>query len=470
MNRVRNRLIAAFAAATIVPLVATIWITTALLDRSLNFAATAELDELSLALEETAREFYQQARRELETDVVAGRVPDDEYPADDRRDWPATVVAFWESGQTARFDVSGPGGSMLDYLVRRADGVHAHSRNLGNIRMEELALQYGRARQMVEGALARDLRRGFTLTLVTLVAAVWIVSLLSLVYLAHRISQPIQQLTDGLGQLAGGDLTVRLKTDRHDEAGRALRAFNDMADQLEQSQERLIYLTQVASWQALARKMAHELNNSLTPIRLTVEEMLARGAPEDRRFMEQAAGIVVSEVETLERRVRAFSEFSSEPSMNPEILDVNALIAERVAFLGPGHSEVKYELSLDKNAPSAWADGDSMRGILTNLLENAAEAAGIEGTVRTATGHDDERVWVEVHDSGPGLSGEARASLFQPTITFKKNGMGLGLSIARKSALLAGGDIMLVDGQLGGAGFRVVLPTPSSPDTDKTNV
>jgi signal transduction histidine kinase len=68
-------------------------------------------------------------------------------------------------------------------------------------------------------------------------------------------------------------------------------------------------------------------------------------------------------------------------------------------------------------------------------------------------------VVVEVHDSGPGLSDEARRTLFEPTITFKKRGMGLGLSIARKNALLLGGDITLVDGELGGAGFRVTLPS-----------
>ena len=82
------------------------------------------------------------------------------------------------------------------------------------------------------------------------------------------------------------------------------------------TRERLVYLTQVASWQSLARKTAHELKNSLTPIRLTVEEMLARQNPGDRRFMEQAAQIVVSEIETLERRVRAFSKFSREPEVD----------------------------------------------------------------------------------------------------------------------------------------------------------
>ncbi len=83
--------------------------------------------------------------------------------------------------------------------------------------------------------------------------------------------------------------------------------------------------------------MAHELKNSLTPIRLTVEEIAARQVPADRQFMDQAVQIVVNEIETLERRVRAFSEFSSEPSQRPVDLDVNSLLEDRVALLKPGH-------------------------------------------------------------------------------------------------------------------------------------
>jgi two-component system sensor kinase FixL len=105
------------------------------------------------------------------------------------------------------------------------------------------------------------------------------------------------------------------------------------------------------------------------------------------------------------------------------------------------------------------AGTDLVKGILTNLLENAAEAAGAGGSVMTISHSQGRQVVVEVHDSGPGLSDEARRTLFEPTITFKKRGMGLGLSIARKNALLLGGDITLVKGELGGAGFRVTLPS-----------
>jgi nitrogen fixation/metabolism regulation signal transduction histidine kinase len=235
-----------------------------------------------------------------------------------------------------------------------------------------------------------------------------------------------------------------------------------MAGRLQESTERLLYLRQLASWQTLARKMAHEVKNSLTPIRLTVEEMLARYDEADRAFMTQATQIVVDEIETLERRIRAFSQFAAEPPVAVAPVDVNALVRERVAFLKTGHPEVAYECRLGHDIPAALADADLVKGILTNLLENAAEAAGEGGRILGVTSAEDGRVAIEVHDSGPGLSEQAKSSLFQPTISFKKRGMGLGLSIARKSALLSGGDILLVKGELGGAGFRVTLPVATN--------
>jgi signal transduction histidine kinase len=175
--------------------------------------------------------------------------------------------------------------------------------------------------------------------------------------------------------------------------------------------------------------------------------------------MDQAVQIVVSEIESLERRVRAFSEFASEPEVRPEPLDVNTAVAERVALLRPVHPGVTYQLRLDERRPRAHAAPDMVNGILTNLLQNAAEAAGPEGAVIVLTRGEGGRVLIDVHDSGPGLSEAVSATLFEPTITFKKHGMGLGLSIAKKNALLSGGDVTVIPGELGGAGFRVSLPS-----------
>ena len=114
---------------------------------------------------------------------------------------------------------------------------------------------------------------------------------LALVWLvATRFSRPIVKLTEALKSLAGGNFRIRVPNERTDEIGLATEAFNRTAAQLEQSRDRLVYLTQLASWQVLARKMAHEVKNSLTPIRLTVEEMVARADGADHRaFLEQAA-------------------------------------------------------------------------------------------------------------------------------------------------------------------------------------
>jgi two-component system nitrogen regulation sensor histidine kinase NtrY len=454
----RKRLIIAFLAATVVPLAATLWITTALLDRSLAHTATQELDELSKSLEQTAREFYQQARQDLKEDAVAGRRSPKRYEVRSMQEWPAPIGEFWESGEADRFIRSGAGDNHIDYLVRGEDGVAVYSRDLGAVRMQELADQYRNAREAVADARSRDLRRGLTITLTVLVVAVWLFALISLMYLAHRISRPIQELTGGLSELASGNLGIRLAGKGNDETAQAIRAFNNMAEQLQQSRERLVYLTQIASWQTLARKMAHELKNSLTPIRLTVEEIAARQTETDRQFMDRAVQIVVEEIESLERRVRAFSEFSSEPERRPAVLDINDLLEERISLLKSGRPGVGYTLRLSSERPRVFADADQIKGILTNLFENAAEAVGGAGAILGVTAMADSKVFIEIHDSGPGLSEEASRSLFEPAITFKKGGMGLGLSITRKSALLNGGDIVLISSELGGAAFRVMLP------------
>jgi two-component system nitrogen regulation sensor histidine kinase NtrY len=458
VNRLRNRLILIFLAATLAPLAATVWITTSILEESIDTSSTSRLDTLSKSLRSTALELYERASEDLKRKAQAGQIPAHKYEPLDRASWPEAIKVFSGGLDGERVVRAGQDGNRLDYLVRHGNEIWSYSESLGEVGMDRLTREIRDARRAVEEANARDLRRGVKLTYVLLAAGIWLVSLALLVYLAHRISRPIQELTTGLGKLAGGDLNARVQARRDDEIGRAIGAFNNMAGKLQESTERLVYLRQLASWQTLARKMAHEVKNSLTPIRLTVEEMLVRYDEADRGFMEQATQIVVDEIETLERRIRAFSQFATEPPVQPGEVDVNGLLQERIAFLKTAHPEVAYDCRLAEGAPPVVADQDLLKGILTNLLENAAEAAGEGGRILGVTAADGGRVAIEVHDSGPGLSEQARSSLFQPTISFKKRGMGLGLSIARKSALLNGGDIIVVKGELGGAGFRVLLP------------
>ena len=204
-------------------------------------------------------------------DADAGRLEPQRLGAASRSAWPQPLRQFWESGDAERFILSEPAGDRLQYAARRGEELWLYAASLDGVRMSTIARTIAETRARSGDLLQRDLPRGFTLALVLSSALVWTLSLAIVFYLSVRISRPIQELTTGLGQVAAGRFEIRLQpAASRDEIGQAVAAFNMTADRLQRNRERLVYLTQVASWQMLARKMAHELKNSLTPIRLTV--------------------------------------------------------------------------------------------------------------------------------------------------------------------------------------------------------
>src|SRR6185295_1480080 len=148
----RTRLIGAFLAATLLPLAATIWITTTLIDRSLRYATTGELDRLSRTLETTAKQFYQRERDALRQDALAGRTRPEYYAASNAPQWPDSIRSFWESGEVERFGVSGANGERVEYMRRVAaadrSGVEIYSRDLGGVSMGELSAQLRATRRL----------------------------------------------------------------------------------------------------------------------------------------------------------------------------------------------------------------------------------------------------------------------------------------------------------------------------------
>lgn len=443
MSRLRDKLLVLFLVATLLPLGATIYVSWRLLDQSLDTAPVDELESATRSLEAAGKSLYQTSRQLLRE------------RADRHAIAPAPMPSIQlEPGEKERFIIDGE-----DIVLVRPEG--AYRWHVDGVRLAQLQNWLGEARQIVEAHHSRDLKRGFFWTLATLAGGIWCAALLALWWMTRRLTRPIQALTAALREYGFGRRT-ELEVKGHDEVAIAMSSFNEMTEQMERSRERLLYFTRLESWQTLARKMAHEVKNSLTPIRLTVEEMVARSDPRERPFLEQASQIVAEEVQSLERRVRAFSELSSEPPLQLMDLDVSALIEERITFLRNAHPEVIYRRQL---TPDLWAnaDPDLLRGILTNLLENAADAVGRGGVIRIVTERQGDQARVVVEDSGPGLSLLAQETLFQPTISFKRTGMGLGLSIAKRSAIVMGGDLELVKSSLGGAAFRIRLKKAEKP-------
>ncbi len=438
MRTLRAKLLVCFLVATLAPLGLTIWFAARLLDQSLDLAPVTELAESAAMLEKSGKAYYATARELLRERVRSGTLTAEASPL---------ALA---PGEAERFLLEG------DRLVLlRPEGRYAMP--LAGVSLAALQHAVAESREIVESHRERNFKRGFFWVLILGAAAIWLAALVGLLYSATRLTRPIQRLTQALRHFAHGH-TTRLAPGANDEVGEAILSFNDMVEQSERSREKLLLITRLESWQALGRKMAHEVKNSLTPIRLTVEEMVARSPAQERAFLEQAAQIVTDEVQTLERRVKAFSELAAEPPLAIAPLDLRAVVEERLALLSTAHPGIIYRRHWESSLPLVAADADLLKGILTNLLENAADALERGGVIRVSASERASQVEILVEDSGPGLSLLARETLFQPTISFKRSGMGLGLSIAKRSALLMSGDLELVPSTLGGAAFLLRLP------------
>src|SRR5947208_1719111 len=155
MNRLRNKLVLAFVAVTLLPLAATFWLTTQLLRSSLNYSSISELDEMSKSLEAAGREYYQGERDSLKHAAVTGSAPATEIH---RESFDDAQREFWESGALERFVLAGSSGDQLEYLVRRPVGIAVFTRHL-DVNMASISRQYRAARQLVQASKSRDLRR-----------------------------------------------------------------------------------------------------------------------------------------------------------------------------------------------------------------------------------------------------------------------------------------------------------------------
>jgi nitrogen fixation/metabolism regulation signal transduction histidine kinase len=224
-----------------------------------------------------------------------------------------------------------------------------------------------------------------------------------------------------------------------------------------------------AAWGEVARRLAHEIKNPLTPIQLSAERMrrrfLTSMAREDAEVLQRSTDTIVQQVETMKQMVNAFSEYARDPDMTVARFSLNELVTE-VADLYRSHDpRVEIRLELAPALPAVEADRGRVRQILNNLLVNALEAlearhpAWVEIATRAVDG---DHVVITVSDSGPGFQRELLARVFDPYVTSKPKGTGLGLAIVKKIVEEHGGHIDADNRPEGGARVRVMFPARAS--------
>jgi PAS domain S-box-containing protein len=223
-----------------------------------------------------------------------------------------------------------------------------------------------------------------------------------------------------------------------------------------------------AAWGEVARRLAHEIKNPLTPIQLSAERLRRRYLRSDSgegELLDRATHTIIQQVEAMKEMVNAFSEYARTPRMELTHLDVNELIAEVSELYAHQERPLSIKLALEPNLPKVEADAGRMRQVFHNLVRNALEAmeqqsdACVEIVTRRVTGADTDQIEIKVLDNGPGFSGDIVHQAFDPYVTSKPKGTGLGLAIVKKLVEEHGGQISARNRERGGAEISILIPT-----------
>jgi two-component system nitrogen regulation sensor histidine kinase NtrY len=225
----------------------------------------------------------------------------------------------------------------------------------------------------------------------------------------------------------------------------------------------LIRTQKVAAWREVARRLAHEIKNPLTPIQLSAERMRRHlsGAPEPTRaLVEECTGTIVEEVESLKALVDEFSQFARMPAPRTVSTDLHELLTDVLSLYQGIFPGVEIRRRFAASLPKVSIDTEQIRRVLINLIDNAIEAMEQRGTIEIETQHDPSNNFVRVivADDGPGIPASERDKLFLPYYSTKRRGSGLGLAIVRRIVAEHGGSIELTDNTPKGTRFAVELP------------
>ncbi|MGD9080783.1 MAG: ATP-binding protein [Desulfobacterales bacterium] len=241
-----------------------------------------------------------------------------------------------------------------------------------------------------------------------------------------------------------------------DDAGQhmgTLMVFDDLTE-LEKGQR-------MAAWREVARRIAHEVKNPLTPIALSAQRLKRKYAQfVDDKIFEECTETIISQVELIRNLVNEFSSFARFPSANPVPCDLMPIIEETLALYREGHPSVNFKINNTSDIPVLNLDRQQMKQALINLIDNAISAIKGSGNIAIGVAHDPilKKVRIEIADDGQGISNEDKTRLFQPNFSTKKAGMGLGLTIVNTIIADHNGMINVQDNTPRGAKFVIELP------------
>lgn len=448
------RMLVPFAAALVLGTVVAWWIGTTLLSRTLEQRVSEQLhhaaDLVSQRSFPVAAPVLERLNRLLQASVFLidsdGRFVflTKDQPTDQLQDALQSRYGQWqvESEVAGEFQLRVAG---LDYLlvIRQAD-VGARDRLNAVAAFSNLA------------DVRAATRRG-GVWLATL--AFFGISALALIgyRVARSITVPVAELADMAADIAAGERAVQVDVRREDEVGALARALNTMSEHLGLYEERLVEQSRLATLGELSAKVAHEIRNPLTAIKMQLQLLEDDVADRARPRLNS----LLDEVSRLELIVASTLQLGRADKLQRQPLQLNEQVSEVVRLLEPQfqHRQVTLQMELSQGLPDCMLDASRVKQVVLNLLNNAAEELPEGGVVRVSTSACPAGgLLLEIADSGPGVPPEHWDKLFELGGSDKATGFGLGLRVTRELVELHGGSVEVGQSDLGGARFQVRFP------------
>ncbi|MGB2867839.1 MAG: ATP-binding protein [Bacteroidota bacterium] len=279
-------------------------------------------------------------------------------------------------------------------------------------------------------------------------------------FIANRFSRPLRELTSATKSVALGNLDTRLSPRSSDEIGELMESFNRMTADLKRSRQELARVERELAWKEMAKQVAHEIKNPLTPMKLAMQHV--RQAFKDRtkdreKILQTVTQMVIDQIDVLSRIATEFSNFARMPERRFERFDVQELLRESIALFKEVR-KIEFRSKIPDTRILLVADRDELRRVFINIIRNSVQAMEKGGTITIDSRLADRRCVIRISDTGSGIPGSIQRRVFEPNFSTKTDGSGLGLAISQKIIEELGGSISLESEVNKGTTIEISLP------------
>ena len=302
----------------------------------------------------------------------------------------------------------------------------------------------------------------FLATYINVYVLLIVLAIVVTILVSRLISRPLQIIREKMGEIGLGKTNEKIEWKRKDEIGRLVDEYNRMIEELARSAELLARSERESAWREMAKQVAHEIKNPLTPMKLSVQYLQKawdEKAPDWDRQLARFTNTIVEQIDTLSEIASEFSDFAKMPAANITKVDLAEVVTASVNLYS---HQRNLEIILDKEQDRfpVLADQKQLLRVFNNLLQNAIQAIGKkeDGKIRIQITREGDYYKVDVTDNGIGISDEQAKKIFSPSFTTKSSGMGLGLAMSRSILTSINGTISFESQPESGTTFTVKIP------------